>query len=163
MRSTARRLALGGLMALATLVASLTFSTSPASAESGPSLMPEPYLWCYQHPPFQLQTQELGWSVFFRTVEGTPGQNNYQCRYTVVIGTIPTGMTGLPGGVAADDANFGVGWPVTFRTPIDWANMCSTQYPGSHLEWIPGPVTGVLGAPWHCVGQPGVTYQLPHL
>jgi hypothetical protein len=37
--------------------------------------------------------------------------------------------------------------------------MCDQQYPGAWAVWIPGPETGVNGAPWGCQGPPGVTYD----
>lgn len=35
--------------------------------------------------------------------------------------------------------------------------MCNQQFPGSWAVWIPGPATGVAGAPWGCQAPAGVT------
>lgn len=130
---------------VATAVAAIGIAAAPASADTaGPDLPLEPYMWCVDHAPYGLQQLEAGWQVQFTGLEGTSGQNDYKCGYNV-IKTV---------------GDFTI--PYTFHESwgIDWAGMCREQYGDTaHLEWIPGPATGVVGAPWRCVGQPGQSYE----
>lgn len=114
-------------------------------------LLPDPSAYCMQSQNTLFQTQQLesGWQVAFQNVIGDSYQNDWGCQY-LIQATIPTPFDGgdsftLP--------------PFNYTMPIDWNNMCNQQYPGAHAEWIPGPETGVDGAPWGCVGAPGVIYD----
>lgn len=104
-------------------------------------LPPDPSAYCVENPPFQMQQLEGGWQVVFQNVIGDSYQNDWGCQYLTQISV---------------DFIFP---PVTYTMPIDWNGMCNQQYPGAYAEWIPGPETGVDGAPWGCVGAPGVIYD----
>jgi hypothetical protein len=117
-------------------------------------LLPDPSAYCVKNPPFQLQQQDDGWQVQFQKLVGDPLQNNWGCQY-LVLATVP--VTGDATAVN-NEGNFPI-WLSTYTAPIDWNAMCNQQYPGAHAEWSPGPETGVYGAPWVCVGVPGVIYD----
>ncbi len=125
------------LVALGAAAAAVFVPTANAQAATLP---PDPWLHCAANAPYQPQVQDLGWQVIPKGVSGTTGQNNWTYDYLVAM-VIPYGIEGegytLP--------------PFTQSFPIDWALMCAQQFPGSHLQWVRGPMTGVLGAPWQCV------------
>ncbi len=115
-------------------------------------LLPDPSAYCMKNIPFQMQQQDDGWNVQFENVVGDSYQNDWGCQYQI-LATVPiAGFDGTTSG------NLPLP-PYTYTLPIDWNNMCNQQYPGAHAEWIPGPETGVDGAPWGCVGAPGVIYD----
>jgi hypothetical protein len=123
------------------------FGAVPASASQG-GLLPDVPAYCMMNPPFGMQVAVNDWRVVFDKVTGDTGQNNWGCRYL----TMPT----VPAGVN----NFTIPWPIPSTQPMDWNALCNQQFPGAHAKWIPGPMTGVGGAPWECEGPEGVTYDL---
>jgi hypothetical protein len=113
-------------------------------------LPPDPSAYCIENPPFQQQQVDVGWQVQFENVIGDPLQNDWKCQYMV--------LSYVPIAAGEDGGEFPIG-PINYTTPIDWNAMCNQQYPGASATWIPGPETGVDGAPWGCVGAPGVMYD----
>ena len=145
------------------LIAVLCFSTL-ASASSGTALnprissgtvdlLPDPSAYCIVNTPSERQPEGNNWLFTFKSVIGDPNQNNWGCNYSVWI-TMPATIN-EDGSVNFVTVPFG-----THTIPIDWKNMCNQQYPGASAVWIPGPETGVDGAPWGCVGALGVIYDL---
>jgi hypothetical protein len=61
------------------------------------------------------------------------------------------------GGTAEDDT-LTIPLPVTRTYPVDFADACNTQYPGSSLRWDPAYVYS-----WVCVGQAGRYYPPPNV
>ena len=116
------------------------------------NLLPDPSAYCMKNIPFQLQQQDDGWYVRFNNTIGDSYQNDWGCQYSVQA-TIP--IAGFDG---TTQGNLPLP-PYPYTLPIDWNNMCNQQYPGASAVWIPGPETGVDGAPWGCVGAPGVIYD----
>lgn len=79
---------------------------------------------------------------------GTTYQNNWKCDYLAVY-TVP--MPDMDAGF--DEINLGEGFvlpPIHESVGIDFQKLCSLEYPGSTLVWVPGPETGLDGAPWAC-------------
>jgi hypothetical protein len=101
-------------------------------------------------------------SAVFVQVVGDQYTNDWKCRDLVSAG-IPFAMEpetddlGAPVGTGEAES-FGP-WVFYENYGIQWQAMCSEQFPGSSAEWIPGPVTGVDGAPWECQAPAGVTYD----
>jgi hypothetical protein len=126
------------------------------TAPTGQNLALDPSIWCAQKAELQYQTQvrEADWIVVLDGYVGTPGLNNWQCRYLVAI-TVAGEMTG--GG----EGDFHLP-PVTEYLSIDFNAMCHAQFPGASLRYVPGPVL-VAPWPWECVGQAGKYYPPPTL
>lgn len=101
----------------------------PASAAE--VMYPDPYQGCYDDNPYTPQVREAGWVSQFEGIGGT-GPNSFTCKYLVQ--------------AAADFT-----WPIPFHvtTPMNWAAMCPTQFPGSYLVWA-GPDRGSAGSGWIC-------------
>jgi uncharacterized protein YraI len=130
-------------------------TVSPPRAPAKPAeqvLVVDPSYWCLTHDihRFDTQVREAGWKVQFNGLEGTPHQNDWKCRYLVVM-TFP-GPTGRNGPLP----------PTTQRFPIDFRAVCEEQYPGSRLQYELGPVYSTSW-PWVCIGAPGKYYPPPKL
>jgi hypothetical protein len=143
-------------ISLGTITASILGTTA---AHAASDLTPDPTGYCATNLPFAQQQQVAGWKVFSTGLIGDAGQNDWACAYQVWV-NIPTftstGIISSPTGIERNLGSF----PVNTRIPMDWAAMCNQQFPGASAQWIPGPATGVMGAPWQCVGPAGVTYDL---
>lgn len=133
------------LWAAATVIAVGATLGVAGSASADPSIptlpvgaTPDPWLHCAVNNPLKAQVDVLEWQVIADGITGTPGQNDWKCRY-LVSATIPYGsqLYRLP--------------PTTWTFPVDFAKMCAQQVPGSRLVWTPGPATGIGGSPWSCV------------
>ena len=106
-------------------------ATTVAPALAADTLYPEPYQGCYDNNPYEAQVREAGWVSQFEGIGGT-GPNSFTCKYLVV--------------AAAEFT-----WPVPFHatTPMNWAAMCDSQFPGSRLMWA-GVGKGSAGSGWVC-------------
>ena len=147
------------VQALAISLGALTTSVFGATAsQAATGLTPDPYAYCATNLPFGQQRQVNGWVVIPKGLSGDTGQNDWKCTYEV-FGYIPTfyatGIISSPTGVGRELGPI----PFNFSVNVDWAAMCDQQFPGASAQWIPGPVTGVMGAPWQCAAPPGVTYD----
>lgn len=160
MRATRRirTIITAALLPAAAVGVGLLGAGSAAAATGGPSLMPDPGLYCAMNAPYAAQVQTDGWSVQFTAVKGNEYQNNWACVYEVAM-AVPVVDDIEVGDESLGASNLTLP-PVQDTVPINWAEMCAQQYPGSSLQWIQAPEAGVWGAPWGCVGQPGVYYNL---
>jgi hypothetical protein len=155
-----RTIIAAALVPVAALGVGLLGAGTASAAASGPSLMPDPGLYCaeVQNAPYVAQVENDGWSVLYTGVKGDVGKNDWACVYEVSM-AVPVVDEIEVGDDSLNSSNLLLP-PRQDTVPINWAAMCSQQYPGSSLQWIQAPATGVWGAPWQCVGQPGVTYNL---
>lgn len=126
--------------------------TSAGVARADALLIPDPAAYCETNLPFAMQTAVNGWQVQYDQLLGNSYTNNWRCEYWVSA-VVPTLL-----GADGEEADFTLP-PFTSSTPIDWNSMCDQQFSGSWAVWIPGPVTGVAGAPWGCQAPAGVTYD----
>jgi hypothetical protein len=147
---TARRIF--AVVAAASAIALGVGLTSVGVARADDALLPDPVAYCETNPPFTMQTAVNGWQVQYDQLLGRSYTNDWRCEYGVSA-VVPTWL-----GEDGDEADF-VLPPFAYSTPIDWNGMCNQQFPGSWAVWIPGPVTGVAGAPWGCEPPAGVTYD----
>jgi len=137
--------------AASTIVLGASFiSAGAARADTG--LLPDPVAYCETNLPYAWQTAINGWQVQYDQLLGDSYTNNWRCEYWVSM-AVPTWL-----GEDGDEEDFTLP-PVAESFAIDWNAMCNQQYPGAWAVWIPGPETGVAGAPWGCQGPAGVTYD----
>jgi hypothetical protein len=139
-KQTALRLAAAAVIAFAVIPA------SSAVADGTEVLTPDPNMWCADNAPFGAQVADADWVVQFAGVQGQPAQNNMKCVFQVV-STVPYG----------EDA-FTIPWPWNDYVPVDYAQACQQQFPGSSLQWAPAG----YGA-WECVARAGTYYPPPNL
>lgn len=120
-------------------------------AQASVTLEPDPAAYCETVQPLGMAAVD-GDTVQFKALLGTPGKNNWKCQLWVSASGPPIMNDD------GDDQEFTFP-PFTVDYPINWEDMCNTQYPGATAVWTPGPELGVGGAPWSCQGAPGVTYD----
>ena len=137
----------GLVMAIGIVLGGLLGTSQMARADE--TLTPDPAAWCIQNEGavFGLQQNTDDWQVHYSGLIGDAGQNDWRCGYQVWP-TIPAGGD-----------TFSLVPPFNWSVPMNWEAMCEAQFSGAHVAWINGPLTGVGGAPWQCIGAPGVTYD----
>lgn len=150
MSKIARR-TIAGAAALSAIALGVSLA-SAGVAQAGAQLIPDPVAYCETNMPFAMQAAVNGWQVQYDQLLGASYTNNWRCEYWVSA-AIPTWL-----GADGAEADFTLP-PFAYSTPIDWNGMCNQQFPGSWAVWIPGPATGVAGAPWGCQSPAGVTYD----
>jgi hypothetical protein len=124
----------------------LSASSSPAEASTEPNAIQE---YCdvgygltdANAPDSPVQYYTDGYS-------GTPYTNNWKCDYLAVYSVPMPDLDASP-----DEMNLGMAYtmpPIHESVGINFRQLCSLEYPGSTLVWVPGPETGLDGAPWAC-------------
>ena len=170
---TVRRLSRIVAAAISAAVPVLFFAlpASAAASGGGPILTPDPELYCLYGYELPINP-DGGFSFSFDHLQGDPGQNDWKCIYDAGF-TVPVftteesedeeeelGSYDLAGDLVrvSDVRDAGPFVYHDWTVGVDWALMCQQQYPGSTLTWVGSGSGGPYGAPWTCVGQPGVSY-----
>ena len=127
-------------------IAAAAVAAMPASAlaDGTEVLTPDPNIWCVNSSPFAEQAANLDWTVQFAGVQGDAAQNNMTCVFQV-LSTVPAG-----------EDSFTIPIPWNDYVPVNYAEACQEQFPGSWLQWAPPGY-----AAWECVAPAGTYYPPP--
>ena len=151
-RGFALRTVATSLLVIFSLVSACAlFAPKAHAADDQQYLVPDPAMWCYRWGERQVGNA-TGLNYHFVGMEGSARQNNAVCKYLLHV-DIAENVGG---------AWFGGSTFVPWRTPMNWAEACALQFPGSRLQWFdpmpppmipasPGNELANLGFTWLCV------------